>query len=88
MTWDARGYGGHSGSAVDGARRRWLFAEGAQGYFDTFILLVNNEPTPTTVQLTFLVEQGSTVIRQVTVGPRSRVTVYAGAHSRARQQFD
>ena len=79
MTWDARGYGGHSGSSVDGARRRWLFAEGAQGYFDTFILLVNNEPTPTTVQLTFLVEQGSTVIRQVTVGPRSRVTVYAGA---------
>lgn len=79
MTWDARGYGGHSGSAVDGARRRWLFAEGAQGYFDTFILLVNNDFGPATVSLTFLVEHGSTVIRTVTMAPRSRLTVHAGA---------
>ncbi len=79
MTWDARGYGGHSGSAVDGARQRWLFAEGAQGYFDTFILLVNNAFGSATVRLTFLVEHGGTVIRTVTMAPRSRVTVHAGA---------
>ncbi len=79
MTWDQSGYGGHSGSAVDGARRRWLFAEGAQGYFDTFILLVNNQFESATIRLTFLVEYGGTVIRTITVAPRSRATVYAGA---------
>ena len=57
----------------------WLFAEGAQGYFDTFILLVNNDFGAATVRLTFLVEQGGTVVRTLTMAPRSRVTVHAGA---------
>jgi hypothetical protein len=78
MTWDASGYGGHSGAAVDGARRRWLFAEGAQGFFDTFILLVNNGPVTANVRLTFLVEDGTPIVRTVDVGPTARITVYAG----------
>lgn len=32
MTWDATGYGGHLGTAVDRPRVRWFFAEGAQGF--------------------------------------------------------
>ena len=84
MTWDQSGYGGHSGSAVDGARRRWLFAEGAQGYFDTFILLVNNQFEPATIRLTFLVEYGGTVIRTITVAPLAGHGV-CRRHSGARQ---
>ena len=78
MTWDASGYGGHSGSAVDGARMRWLFAEGSQGYFDSYFLLVNDGEAFAEVHLSFLTEQGPTVFRTLVVAPRSRVTVYAG----------
>ena len=42
MTWDATGYGGHLGTAVDRPRPRWFFAEGAQGFFHTFFLLANS----------------------------------------------
>ena len=31
----------HGGTAVDGPRTRWLFAEGSQGFFNTFVLLAN-----------------------------------------------
>jgi hypothetical protein len=72
------GYGGHSGSAIEGSRRRWLFAEGAQGFFDTFILLVNNSGTATTAQVTFLVEGGEPVVRPVPIAAGARVTVHAG----------
>ena len=41
MFWDAGGYGAHGGSAVDGPRTRWLFAEGSEGFFNTFVLLAN-----------------------------------------------
>jgi Bacterial Ig domain len=79
MTWDATGYGGHSGSAVDGPRMKWHFAEGAQGYFDTYILLVNTGATAATARLTFLVEGGAPVVRTVATPSFARVTVYAGA---------
>ena len=41
MSWDARGYGGH-GARRDSAATRWLFAEGSQGFFNTFVLLAND----------------------------------------------
>jgi hypothetical protein len=37
MRWDATGYGAHTEKASDGARLQWLFAEGSQGFFDTFL---------------------------------------------------
>jgi hypothetical protein len=79
MTWDATGYGGHSGSAVETPRMKWLFAEGAQGYFDTFLLLVNNSARATEARLTFLVEGGSPARRTVGIAAHARVTVHAGA---------
>jgi hypothetical protein len=78
MSWDATGYGGHLGSAVDAPRRKWLFAEGAQGYFSTFFLLANGGATEATVRFTFLVELGEPVEHTVTVPPASRRTFYAG----------
>ena len=44
MIWDARGYGGHGGTAVAPATR-WLFAEGSQGFFNTYVLLANDNAT-------------------------------------------
>ena len=43
MFWNRTGpyYGGHTERAGEGARRQWFFAEGSQGFFDTFLLLAN-----------------------------------------------
>ena len=78
MSWDATGYGGHLGTAVDRARPRWFFAEGAQGFFYTFFLIANSSANEATVKLTFLVEQGAPVTQTVKVAPGARKTVYAG----------
>ena len=79
MFWDASYYGSHGGTAVDGPRTRWLFAEGSEGYFSTFVLLANAAVTPSTVTLTFLREGTTPFVRTVTVPPTSRVTVAAGS---------
>ena len=44
MRWDATGYGMHTEKAAAALARDWFFAEGAQGFYDTFYLLTN--PTP------------------------------------------
>jgi hypothetical protein len=78
MSWDATGYGGHLGSAVDAPRRKWLFAEGAQGFFSTFFLLANNGTEEATVRFTFLVELGDPVEHTMKVPAGSRKTFDAG----------
>ncbi len=79
MYWDATFYGGHTASAVEGPRARWLFAEGSQGYFDTYFLLNNPNATATTATLSFLTESGEVVTRTYVLAPTTRVTVYVGA---------
>jgi hypothetical protein len=79
MFWDASGYGSHGGTAVDGPRTRWLFAEGAEGFFHTFVLLANAGATPSTVTLTFLREGSTPFVRTLSVPAASRVTVAANA---------
>jgi hypothetical protein len=78
MTWSADGYGGHGGGAVDAPGTTWYFAEGSQGFFDTYLLLANAAATPATATVTFLLDNGEPVRRTVTVGPTSRLNVYAG----------
>jgi subtilisin-like proprotein convertase family protein len=77
MSWDARGYGGHGGGAASPATR-WLFAEGSQGFFNTFVLLANDNATAADVTVRFLLEGGGVVSHPVTVPPRARRTIFAG----------
>ena len=77
MFWDASGYGSHGGTAVDGPRTRWLFAEGSEGFFNTFVLLANSGSAASNVTLTFLREGSTPFTRIVSVPPTSRVTVAA-----------
>ena len=77
MFWDASGYGSHGGTAVDGPRTRWLFAEGSEGFFNTFVLLANSGSTASNVTLTFLREGSTPFTRVVSVPPTARVTVAA-----------
>jgi subtilisin-like proprotein convertase family protein len=78
MSWDARGYGGHGGGAVSPATR-WLFAEGAQGFLKTYILLANDNAKDVQVTVKFLLEGGGVVTHVETVPARSRETIDAGS---------
>jgi hypothetical protein len=78
MFWDTQYYGSHGGTAVDGPRTRWYFAEGSQGFFSTFLLLANSSPQPAAVTVTFLTESNGTVVKTFQVAPTARLTVAAG----------
>jgi len=78
MSWDATSYGGSGGEAVGQARTKWLFAEGAQGFFYTYLLVVNPNPAATTATVTFLPEAGGgPVVRTYPMPPMSRLVVDA-----------
>jgi subtilisin-like proprotein convertase family protein len=79
MFWDATKYGGHGGTAVDGASTRWLFAEGAQGFFDTYILLANDNASAVTATVRFLRESGGPVVLTPSLPAHSRTTIWAGS---------
>ncbi len=71
MSWDASGYGGHGGGATAPAYD-WLFAEGSQGYFDTYLLLANSDTVEANVTVRFLLEGGGVVIHPLLRARRSR----------------
>jgi subtilisin-like proprotein convertase family protein len=77
MIWDSTGYGGHGGSAAPPARV-WLFAEGSQGYFNTYFLLANDTTTDANVTIDFLMEGGGSIPYLVTVPAKRRKTIFAG----------
>ena len=61
LRWDATGYGMHTEKTAPSLSRTWLFAEGAQGFYQTFFLLTNPSPTANVATLRFLRENGSEV---------------------------
>jgi hypothetical protein len=77
MIWDERGYGGHGGTAASPATR-WLFAEGSQGFFNTYILLANAGAVQSLVTMDFLLEGGGVVHHVINVPPGTRQTIFAG----------
>lgn len=77
MFWDASYYGGHTANAVAQPETRWIFAEGFQGFFDTYILIANANAEETTATVTFLREGDTPVVATVPVGAFARKTVQA-----------
>jgi hypothetical protein len=78
MFWDPSWYGGHGAQAGDGAQLEWLFAEGSQGFFDTWVLLANPQTHAIVATVDFLTESDGTVTRTFTLLPTSRLNVFAG----------
>jgi hypothetical protein len=78
MIWDGSAYGGHTGRGVDSPQTRWLFGEGSQGFFDTYVLVANPNSTPAAVTMTFLRESGQPVLQTFSVPPTSRFTLFTG----------
>jgi hypothetical protein len=79
MFWDRTYYAGHTGSSVDQPETGWFFAEGSQGFFQTFVLVINPNPTATDVTFTFFRENDTPVTRTMTVGATTRLTLDAGS---------
>jgi hypothetical protein len=77
MSWDKSGYGGSGGTAIEPSTH-WLFAEGAQGYFDTYVLLANDGSVDASATVKFLIEGGAPVSLPVVVAAHGRKTIYAG----------
>ncbi len=79
MRWDATGYGMHTEKAATALARDWFFAEGSQGFYDTFFLLTNPAPAANVANLRFFLENGTQVTRSYNLNAQSRLTVYAGS---------
>jgi hypothetical protein len=85
MRWgtDARGVPTEYGASTEkGARalsKTWLFAEGSQGFFSTFLLLVNPQPTANTATVRFLREQNGPITKTYPIAPHQRLTIDAGS---------
>jgi autotransporter-associated beta strand protein len=81
MFWDASYYGGHTANAVAKPERKWIFAEGFQGFFDTYLLIANANSVATTATVTFLRENDTPVVKTVPIAAFARKTIYAGEFS-------
>jgi autotransporter-associated beta strand protein len=79
MRWDHTGYGAHTEKAADSTALHWYFAEGSQGYFSTYLLLVNPQDAPNVASVQYLREGATPIVRTYDIPARSRFTVDAGA---------
>ena len=86
MRWGATRYGAHSEKAAGGAARDWYFAEGSQGYFSTYFLLVNPQPTANVARVTYFRENAPPLQRTYQLAARSRTTIDAGADAELRNR--
>lgn len=80
MFWrDANGAlgGGHTGRAVAALSKNWFLAEGDAGFFDTWILVANPNPTGVPATIDFLLDTGSVVTRNYVLKASSRFSVWA-----------
>ncbi len=67
--------GGHGSVGVSYASKKWYLAEGYSG-FGSWLLLMNPNSAAANVAVTFMLEDGSTVLRNYTLRPTSRLTIY------------
>jgi hypothetical protein len=87
MRWDSTGYGAHTEKATGAPTLNWYFAEGSQGFFQTFVLLANPGATANKATVTFLREGGAGTVTEVfDLAPTSRKTIFAGDIPALRDQ--
>ncbi len=68
---------GHESAGVTSPALTWFLAEGATGsFFDLFVLVANPNDAPANVTATYLLPDGSTVVKAYTVAARSRHNIW------------
>src|SRR5262249_40208839 len=81
MWWDATGYGSSGEKASAAAAPQWYFAEGSQGFFHTYFLLLNPHQVSIVAHATYFLDDGSTVLKDYPIAATSRFTVDVGSES-------
>lgn len=78
MWWGPEGaYGTHSEHSVSGPALTWHFAEGAtHSGFDLFYLVLNPNPTPSSVRVRYLLPSGAPLVRTYSVPANSRFNIW------------
>jgi hypothetical protein len=68
---------GHESAAITTPSTGWFLAEGATGdYFDLFVLVANPNTTDAAVRATFLLPDGTSVVKTYTVRRESRFNIW------------
>jgi len=68
--------GGHDSAGATSLALRWFLAEGATGgFFDTFVLVGNPGTTDASIRCSYLLPDGSVVVKSHTVPARGRLTI-------------
>lgn len=83
-TMTFRGAGSHNASGVtqSGLSSIWTLAEGSGGVFQTYVLVANPNPTPTTVRATYLTGTGESFVTTQVAPANARLTFYPrGEHA-------
>ena len=79
MYWSAASefwVGGHESAGVEAPALRWTHAEGATGaFFDTYLLLANPNDAETQARVTYLLPDGSTLVKPRQLPASSRTTI-------------
>ena len=75
---------GHESAGVTAPAMAWFLAEGATGpYFDLFVLVANPGTTAAEVEATYLLPDGTTVVKPYTVAADEPVQHLGGLRGRA-----
>jgi Tol biopolymer transport system component len=68
---------GHESAGVTAPAETWFLAEGATGpYFDLFVLVANPNATAAAIEATYLLPDGTTVVKPYTVAPNARFNIW------------
>jgi hypothetical protein len=86
MFWDSRAYGAATDHASEALSTKWYFAEGAQGFFRTYILLANPHPTANVAHVTYFREGAGPVSKDYPLKAWARDTIDIGKEPELRFQ--
>jgi hypothetical protein len=84
MMWDQRGYGSATDHASDGVAPKWYFAEGAQGFFRTYLLLANPREGNNVAHVRYLRDGEPAFTHDYPLSRYQRFTVDIGSHPELR----
>jgi alpha-tubulin suppressor-like RCC1 family protein len=75
---------GHASAGVTAPATQWFLAEGATGpFFDLFVLIANPGDTAASIEATFLLPSGVTVVRTYTVAAATRFNIWVDREAEA-----
>jgi hypothetical protein len=77
MSWKAGSVGdAHTAKSLQAPSTQWFLAEGNAGFFETFVLLANPNPSPVTANVSFLTDTGDVIARSYVLDAHQRKTIF------------